>query len=607
MPTAASNLLPRYQFGDLTLDLGQRRVKRGEESLELGRLAFDFLRALVESSPNVVTYDDLAEKVWDGRPVSPEAIAQRAMVLRHALSDDADHPKYFEVLRSQGYRLIPDVSRVEAPEQRDRQRWGLAIAAGLITAVVVLVSVDIFLGGQPDILPNSVAVLPFENLSPDPDNAFFAAGIHEATLNQLAKISAINVIARTTMLTYANTEKSSAEIAQELNVQTVMEGSVQYVEGRVLVTAQLIDPQTNTHLWSESYARELLDVFSIQADIAERIAMALEAELLPSERLRIEKLPTASPAAYALYLRAIALFPNWITDPTTSFSTYPAMHEYLEEAVEIDPMFALAYARWAFVSYGPFAAVLAATAIELDPELALAHSAVASAQTWAHAYIQARQAHSRALELSPNDVEIIYQYAQFNSDVEQHEEAIRLIDRALQLDPDNPAIVQGAWEIYLSVPEIEKGITLLRQSLQLDANSVIARLILGRVLAGQGDRTQALEQLRIAEGLIPTDSYGMATLAHGYRLAGRPEDAERAFVSWQRTVADQEFPPNPNVRTWAYLAAGDRGQTLIALEEAADCGGAGPGLRFAKANTFFDPILEEPEFVEVRSRLLCSE
>ena len=119
MPTTASNLLPRYQFGDLTLDLGQRRLNRGKESLELGKLTFDFLRVLVESSPNVVTYDELAEKAWDGRPVSPETVTQRAKMLRHALSDDADHPRYFEVLRSQGYRLMAPVTIVE-PASNDQ-------------------------------------------------------------------------------------------------------------------------------------------------------------------------------------------------------------------------------------------------------------------------------------------------------------------------------------------------------------------------------------------------------------------------------------------------------------------------------------------------------
>ena len=138
------------------------------------------------------------------------------------------------------------------------------------------------------ILPNSVAVLPFENLSLNPEDAFFAAGIHEEILNQLVKLSALNVIARTSMMSYAGTDKGIPEIAAELNVETVMEGSVRYADGRVLVTAQLIDPNTNAHLWSDSYNREFADIFAIQADIAMNIANALEAEFSVTEQESIE-------------------------------------------------------------------------------------------------------------------------------------------------------------------------------------------------------------------------------------------------------------------------------------------------------------------------------
>ncbi len=159
----------------------------------------------------------------------------------------------------------------------------------------------------PDVLPNSVAVLPFANLSPDPDNAFFAAGIHDTILNELANIKGMNVISRTAMLRYADGTTPIPQIAEELRVETVMEGSVQYANGRVLVTAQLIDPTTNAHLWSENYDREFADIFAIQADIATQIAIAMRTQLSADERLRIAKQMTSSPEAYALYLRAMEL------------------------------------------------------------------------------------------------------------------------------------------------------------------------------------------------------------------------------------------------------------------------------------------------------------
>jgi len=187
---------------------------------------------------------------------------------------------------------------------------------------------------QPEspVLPNSVAVLPLQNLSPDPNNAYFAAGIHEEILNQLAKLSNLNVISRTSVVRYADSGMSIPQIAAELNVQTVMEGSVRYANNRVLVTMQLIDPETDAHLWSDSYNRDLADVFAIQADIAMNVANALRAEFSQAEQARIEAVPTDSPEAYAEYLRARAAV------------EYDTAFGLLDAAIRLDPEFALAYA-----------------------------------------------------------------------------------------------------------------------------------------------------------------------------------------------------------------------------------------------------------------------
>ena len=189
-----------------------------------------------------------------------------------------------------------------------------------------------------NVLPNSVAVLPFENLSPDPDNAYFAAGIHDTILNELAKLRNMNVIARTSVLPYADGQTPIPDIARELNVGTVMEGTVQYAEGRILVTAQLIDPETSAHLWSDNYDREFADIFAIQSDIAMNIANALEAEFSLEEQESIERIPTQSPAAYALYLQGL------------SAATAESFYSFINQAVAVDPQFALAYAQRAVLN-----------------------------------------------------------------------------------------------------------------------------------------------------------------------------------------------------------------------------------------------------------------
>ena len=183
-----------------------------------------------------------------------------------------------------------------------------------------------------------MAVLPFANLSPNADDAYFAQGIHEEVLNQLAKLDALSVIARTSVLRYADGKTSLPDIARELNVQTVMEGSVRYAGDNVRITAQLIDPKTGTQLWSEAYQRKFEDIFAIQADIAMNIANALRAEFSLEEQREIERPLTTSPEAYALYLRT-----------RTAALASDAVLALLDRAIELDPSFAAAYGRRAVI------------------------------------------------------------------------------------------------------------------------------------------------------------------------------------------------------------------------------------------------------------------
>ena len=188
---------------------------------------------------------------------------------------------------------------------------------------------------QQRVLHNSIAVLPFENLSPDPNNAYFAAGIHEEVLNHLAKIRDLTVIARTTMTRYTKSEKSVPDIGNELNVGTVMEGSVRYAGDRVRITAQLIDVTTGGHLWSEAYDRDLEDIFSIQSDIALNITKAMKAEFAVAEQQAIATRPTDSAEAYSEYVKALQLL-GQVPMPLG------AGLAHLDRALELDPNFAKA-------------------------------------------------------------------------------------------------------------------------------------------------------------------------------------------------------------------------------------------------------------------------
>ncbi len=221
------------------------------------------------------------------------------------------------LILSWAYELTPEGIKLErdvVAGERITHVTGRKLDFAIIGALVLALGFVVYNYESGDdevavsVLPNSVAVLPFENLSPDPDEAYFATGLHDEILSQLAKLSNLSVISRTSMLRYADSDLSIPEIARELNVGTVMEGSVRYADDRVRITTQLIDAATDEHLWSETYEREFSDIFAIESDIAMNVANALQAEFSLEEQQRIEEIPTDSPEAYALYLRATTIF-----------------------------------------------------------------------------------------------------------------------------------------------------------------------------------------------------------------------------------------------------------------------------------------------------------
>jgi len=469
---------------------------------------------------------------------------------------------------------------------------------------------------QLEVLPNSVAVLPFDNLSPDPDNSYFAAGVHEEVLNQLAKLRNVNVISRTAVLRYADEKPPILEIASALNVGTVMEGSVRYAGNRVRVTTQLIDPETGAHLWSETYDREFEDIFAIESDIAMNIANALEAEFSPAEQARIEQIQTDSPAAYALYLRSLD------ADDRAS------RHRYLDQAITLDSDFALAYARKA----GQYAASLrdqfevgaanrseradierlvqenAERALELDPNEGQAYMALGLIEHFSWRWAEARQHYERALQLSPNNAINFSIYGLFNSFSGRHPEAIRAAERALELNPSpTSTFILG---IALAVAgNTDDAVESLRELIESVPSVGSYRMWLAQVEIGRGNHAEALEELRIAEQLqvANPNPVSVAALLYGYGRLGRQENAMRLFEQLQEISASRSV----GAGSWvlAHLGVGDTDEALDWLRlgvERIENQEPDEGyfhLMMVKTNAWSDPTLDTPPFRELRDRM----
>lgn len=304
-----------------------------------------------------------------------------------------------------------------------------------------------------NILPNSVAVLPFENMSPDKNNAYFAAGLHEEILNQLAKLKNLNVIARTTMLHYANTDEPTSQIASELKVKTVMEGSVRYAEGRVRVTAQLIDGREGVHIWSETYDRPFKDIFGIESDIAMNVANAMAVQFSVEEQSEIEKMPTTSPEAYALFLSATDQI-NQGTREGTKLAL-----ERIDRGLELDPESAFLWSlkassyTYATVFYPGLrteylntAAQAAQKALEINPSSPSPHVALGMIATNQGQWQRADDEFRKAVELGM-PIFALEPMAVFQLNVGRIDEAYKNILKVRERDPLNNNV--AGWELVL--------------------------------------------------------------------------------------------------------------------------------------------------------------
>jgi len=464
---------------------------------------------------------------------------------------------------------------------------------------------------QRDVLPNSVAVLLCANLSPDPDDAYFAASIHDEILNQLVKIRALNVIARTSVLQYADAPPPISQIAEELNVGAVMECTVRYAGDAILVTAQLIDPETNVHLWSDTYPGDLSDlstIFAMQADIAMNIANAVGAEFSLEEQANIERVPTDSPAAYALYLHAL--------DLSGAANSLLAV-QYLDRALDLDSEFAGAYGLKALrlVNRGRIDPALqsdrarlaqesAEQALALDPNLASAHAAQAALHAANRRWAEAEQAYERAYQSNPADTNVLDAYGSFRRDVGQYAEAVRLFERSAELNPNARQVQLGI--SYRYAKNYDAAAAAFRQAIDLSSIDAIAYIQLAVVEIHRGNHEESLRQLTTAEQLYGNGapSTRLAQIALAYAHLNRPQDVERLFDELQER--DRASNNSVGDDTWVtlYLALGDYDQAFQRLEALLNASAGGEWLMgLIKANDYSDPVLEEPRWREIRDRL----
>jgi TolB-like protein/Flp pilus assembly protein TadD len=452
-----------FTVGDWRVTRAMNKIERGSQSIQLEPLAMDVLVHLAAKPGEVVSIDELIARIWNGR-ATDGSVYRTINQLRRALEGDHDEARYIQTIRKRGYRLIAAVSSGPATQA--------PAAASAIPAA-----------------RTSIAVLPFENLSPDRENAFFADGMHGEVLSQLAKISALRVISRTSVLEYRQGPKHIRKIAQELGVGAILEGTVQRSGRSARINVQLIDAVRDEHLWAHTYERTLTaeNAFAIQSEIATAVAAALHAALLPHEAARLKSVPTQNAAAYDFYLAGTARL------DAASYSIKGAWLEAVDaytNAVREDPKFALAWAALSRVhgiiyhlffdrTAARIEASLAALerARELDADMPEFHLAAGeyyyrSALDYAQAFAE----FDLAARGMPHAPEPLIARALVYKRMGRWEQALETFEQAKVLDPRNPRLIFNEADTYVSVREYEVADEYLERVLAIDPSYINAHI-----------------------------------------------------------------------------------------------------------------------------------
>ena len=578
------------RFGTFELELATSELRKGGTLVKLQSQHFQLLALLAGRPGQLVSREEIRRTLWDDDTFVDfdRSINFSVNKIREALGDDPQNPRYIETLPRKGYRFIASVTEAGeerakselAPEPallpepvRRRQWWPLS-AAAVVLLVAIALATNMGILRQPTAKPiESLAVLPLENLSHDPEQDYFADGMTDGLITELAKISALRVISRTSMLQYKGTKKSISEIARELNVDAVLEGTVTREQNRVRITAQLIGTAPEKHLWAEKYEGSLSEVLNLQDAIAKAVASEIQIKLTPHERKLLSTARVIDPAAYEAYMKGRYLWER------SGEENLRKSREYFEQATEKDPGYALAWAGLAATYHGlagwgvlssqeamPRARAAAEKALELDNSLVEPLVTLAGVKTsyeWDRA--GGERLLKRAIELNPNYGQAHHAYASYLASMGRVREAVAEARRAREVEP--LSAVYGAnvvWKLYLArqYGEAESEFRKLTSFYPNETGSYI----LASVYLQTGRHGEAIAELQKSATASQRSVLELMYLGHALGVSGARAEGQKVLEEMQ-SLSQRRYVP-PDYIAMVYEGLGERELALQWFEKA---------------------------------------
>jgi TolB-like protein/DNA-binding winged helix-turn-helix (wHTH) protein/tetratricopeptide (TPR) repeat protein len=615
------------RFATFEMDTRAGELRKKGKRIKLQEQPFQVLAVLVQRSGEVVTRDELRTQIWpqDTFVDFDNSLNTAVNKVREALGDSAESPHFVETLPRRGYRFLAAVNSIEAsitPQdvrkgvraQSRPLRLGLTvpmISFAVLVAVIVSLNVsrirDRLAGGTAPRI-QSLAVLPLTNLSADPAQEYFSDGMTDALTTDLAQLGSLRVISRTSAMRYKKTDKPLPEIARELNVDGIVEGTVQRSGDRVRITAQLIHGLSDKHLWANSYERDLRDVLALQNEVARAIAGEIKLKVTPQDQVTRSSLIPVNPQAYELYLRGLAY------SRQQGGQSKRTSLDYFNRAIQIDPQWAQPYAQLArsyhwLAGFGnpelyPKGKAAALNAIRLDDGLAEAHSALAYIlHNYDWDWSGAERQYHRALELNSNYSEAHYGYALLLMTAGRNNEAIAEIRKAEELDPLFPPLRADVGTVYSCAGRNEEAIEQLRNATELNPDYDVPYSALGFAYLRKGMYPEAVANVEKALSLEREDRYiGLhkVDLAYVYAVAGRKKEARKMLSELEQQEANGRNLGSLGLYPF-YFALGEKDRALAWMDKAYN--EKSEALLYLRCWPEFDRLLADPRFAKLVRRV----
>jgi TolB-like protein/DNA-binding winged helix-turn-helix (wHTH) protein/cytochrome c-type biogenesis protein CcmH/NrfG len=608
-----------WRFGAFEVDARSLELRRGGARVKIRQQSFQILVHLLEHAGEVVTRDELCRVLWpaDTFVDFEHSLNTAIKKLRAALGDSAEAPLYIETIPKRGYRFIARVESAENGASLDDEPPSKSVADSgaiqpkrsvaqrFLPALTIVALLAVMVGAglgywrwrsrsharAPHI--ESLAVIPLVNLSNDPEQEYFADGMTDTLITNLAQLGSLRVISRTSAMHYKGTGETLPQIARELKVDAIIEGTVQRSGNRVQVTAKLIPAQTDAPIWARSYERDSQDVLVMQSELAQAIATEIEVRITPQEKQYLSNTRTINPEAYNAYLLG-----GYLANKRTEASIEKAI-EHFQQAIRIDPSYAQAYAGlanayfereiWGGAGIGKLADEIRATtlkALELDPNLAEGHALLARIHYQYDWDWQGTEAeYKRAIELNPNLAGTYALYAYFLQSMSRNQEALAAAHRAVELDPLSPGCISDEGRILYRARQYDKAIADFQRALELDPVFLpaLSRIVDAYELAQKYD--EALVSIRKYEEASGDARQDLPRLARIYARMGKRQEALELLGQIQKTGTT----PSNHALASLYAALGDRDRAIDVLEKG------------VKARSFLSFLLVDPQFDSLRS------